>query len=190
MEGGAGGRRAQTKITAAGYLPPAVVRQIAQDAGITQTRIGTANREDQTWPVAALREATQATGLLRKAMGTLRPTARARAVADNPRELVATVLARLPLGKGFEAEAGWFSLLGLAAGVDGPELHEGVARILTDRGWRGPGRSEVSSDDAGLGAQATLDVLRAMTWPCMTTDLTLLRVLARATLLGVAAPSQ
>ena len=68
---------AGTKLTGAGYLPPLVVEQIAQAAGVTDWWIGRANREDLTWPVAILRENAQEVGLLRKAKGTLAPTARA-----------------------------------------------------------------------------------------------------------------
>lgn len=176
----------QTRLTAAGYLPPAVVRQIADDAGITEKWVGKANREDMVWPVAAMRETAQSLGLLRKAKGTLTPTARARAVSDNPRKLVATVLARLPLGKGFEVEAGWFALLGLAAGVSGEELNAGLAQILTDRGWRTRGSSQVDPADAGLGAEPTLEAMAAMTGAFMATEPALGKTLARAALLGVA----
>ena len=96
-----------TKLTAAGYLPPLVVEQIAQATGVTDWWIAKANREDQTWPVAALRETAQNIGLLRKAKGTLAPTARAKATASQPPRLVVSVLQRLPIGSGFAADAGW-----------------------------------------------------------------------------------
>jgi hypothetical protein len=44
------------------------------------------------------------------------------------------VLELLPLGKGFEAQAGWFLLLGLAAGESGQTLDTGVTQMLTDLG--------------------------------------------------------
>ncbi len=81
-----------TKLTAAGYLPPILVEQIAEATGISTWWIGKVNREDQTWPVASLRENTQAVGLLRKSKGVLAPTARARAVSGYPRALVSGVL--------------------------------------------------------------------------------------------------
>ena len=136
---------AGTKLTGAGYLPPLVVEQIAQAAGVTDWWIGRANREDLTWPVAIFRENAQEVGLLRNAKGTLAPTARAPAAADHPRELVASVLERLPLGKGFEADAGWFLLLGLAAGESGQTLDTGVAQMLTDLGWSTHSSSELSA---------------------------------------------
>ncbi|MGB8020423.1 MAG: plasmid pRiA4b ORF-3 family protein [Candidatus Nanopelagicales bacterium] len=178
-----------TKLTAAGYLPPVVVEQIAQAAGVTDWWIGKANREDLTWPVARLRDTAQGVGLLRKAKGTLTPTARARAVADHPRELVTTVLGRLPLGKGFQAEAGWFALLGLAAGASGAALDEGAAKILTDRGWRTGGNERVSAAQAHRGSRLTLDALESMAGGAEALDTALLTQLARATLFGVTKPA-
>ncbi|WP_245613977.1 plasmid pRiA4b ORF-3 family protein [Knoellia sinensis] len=176
---------AGTKLTTAGYLPPGVVAQIAQSTGMTDWWIGKANREDLTWPVAALRENAQHLGLLRKAKGTLAPTARARAVRGHPRELVATVLQRLPLGKGFAADAGWLLLLGLAAGDGGAALDERVAQMLTERGWRTHGSSGVSASDARRGSRVTLGALESMAGGHRAVDAALLTRLARATLLGV-----
>lgn len=177
-----------TKLTAAGYLPPAVVAQIAQAAGVTGRWIGKANREELTPPVAALREAAQGVGLLRKAKGTLTPTARARAAAADPRELVATVLGRLPLGKGFQAETGWFALLGLAAGATGADLDIGVARILIDRGWR-TGNAPVDPTQAHRGSRSTCAPLESMAGAYKERDPALLARLAGATLFGVAKPA-
>lgn len=124
---------------------------------------------------------------MRKAKGALTQTARARAVADHPPELVATVLERLPLGRGFEAEAGWFLLLGLAAGeADGP-LYAGVAMMLTDRGWGTQGSAGVNALDAHRGSQPTLDALESMASGRRAVDAALLVRLARATLFGVTA---
>lgn len=174
-----------TKLTTSGYLPPVVVEQIAHAAGVSSWWIGKVNREDLTWPVATLRENAQSVGLLRKAKGRLTPTARARAVAGRPGELVAAVLRRLPLGRGFEADAGWFLLLGLAAGESGAALDTGVSQLLTDRGWRTHGSSGVSASEAHRGTGPTLDALESMAGGHETVDPALLMRLARATLLGV-----
>ncbi len=177
-----------TKLTVAGYLPPVVVERIAQEAGVTDWWIGKANREDLTWPVAALRVTAQEVGLLRKAKGQLAPTARARAVADDPRALVATVLGRLPRGKGFEVDAGWFAVLGRAAGDSGGGLDAKVARVLTDRGWRTDGNVPISATQARRGARATFDPLESMAGGFKDLDPALLTQLARATLFGLTAP--
>jgi hypothetical protein len=175
----------QTKLTSAGYLPPALVLQAAQDLGITEWWIGKANREDMLWPLAQLREAAQAVGLLRKAKGVLKPTARAAKAADDPRGIIAAVLQRLPLGKGFEVDAGWLTLLGLAAGVTGSELDAGVAQMLTDRGWRINRTLEVGPMDAQHGAQATTEALDWMAGGFRNIDPGLRQRLARAVLLGL-----
>jgi len=175
-----------TKLTAAGYLPPLVVEQIAQATGVTDWWIGKANREDQTWPVAALRETAQNIGLLRKAKGTLAPTARAKATASQPPRLVVSVLQRLPIGTGFAADAGWILLLGLAVGESGATLDAAVGKILADSGWRTYDGEAVSARGARRAAQPTLDALEAMAGGHNSGDSALLTRLAQATLFGVA----
>ncbi len=173
------------KLTSAGYLPPATVEQIAQASGVSEWWMGKTNREDLTPPVAQLREAAQALGLLRKAKGTLTPTRLARVAASDPRALVGAVLSRLPLGKGFEAEAGWFALLGLAGGASGRALDEGVGQILTHRGWRTKGSARVSADQADLAAEPTMLALEAMTGGYRNRDPRGVQRLARAALFGL-----
>ncbi|MEO3939305.1 hypothetical protein V3N99_21540 [Dermatophilaceae bacterium Soc4.6] len=178
-----------TKLTAAGYLPPLMVERIAQAAGVANWWIGKANREDLTWPVADLRQPTQDLGLLRKAKGTLTPTARARTAAHQPRDLVAAVLERLPIGKGFDAHAGWFLLLGLATGQSGATLDTGVAAMLTDHGWRTQDSADVDSTQARRGARETFDALESMAGRYRSVNPDLLTRLARATLFGVVTDS-
>ncbi len=177
-----------TKLTAAGYLPPVLVERLAAEAGVADWWIGKATREDLTWPVAALRHTAQDVGLLRKAKGQLSPTARARAVAQDPRALVTAVLGRLPRGKGFPGEAGWVALLGRAAGDSGASLDVGVAQILTDRGWRTEGHAPIDAAQARRGARATFEPLEAMAGGFKDLDPELLTKLARATLFGVTTP--
>lgn len=179
----------QTKLTPAGYLPPALVQRIAQDLGLDMSMMGNSTREEQVWPVAGLREAAQKAGLLRKANGTLALTARARIGLDDPQALVATVLSRLPLGKGFPAEAGWFALLGLAAQVPAADLDAGVAQILTGRGWRTGGGSGVSPMAVVREAGATVEALDAMSGGFESLNIDRRARLARAVLFGVARPA-
>jgi len=175
------------RLTSAGYLPPAVVEQIAETSGITTWWIGKANREDLTYPVAFLRENSQALGLLRKSRGVLAPTARAKATAGDPHRLVTAVLDRFPVGKGFDAEAGWLLLLAAAAGAaDNAEVYTHIAQMLTDRGWRTRPGSDVTTAQARHGARATLDALESMAGDHNDTDTALLTRLARAALLGTA----
>jgi len=178
---------AGTKLTAAGYLPPAIVEQIAQAAGVMDTWIGKANREDQTWPVAALREMAQEVGLLRKAKGMLTPTARAKATMGRPLMVVAAVLERLPLGKNMDADAGWFLLLGLASGETNTSVrYDAVARMLADRGWRMRDGGTLSASDAHRASRPTFDTLETMAGGYESLDPDLLTTLARATLFGIA----
>jgi hypothetical protein len=174
-----------TKLTAAGHLPPVMVEELAQATGVGTWWIGKANREDLTWPIAELRESAQQVGLLRKAKGVLTPTARARAIRNHPRKLVAAVLGRLPRGKGFEEQSGWFALLGSAAGESGQALDAGVAQIMHSRGWRIEGSTTLDPWQARRGAQPTLGVLEWMAGGPRNHDPELVAKLARAVLFGV-----
>ncbi|GAA4037939.1 hypothetical protein GCM10023063_23710 [Arthrobacter methylotrophus] len=74
-------------LTAAGWLPPAVVREAMTKLGWTKDWIGKANREDQTLPVLQLRESAQRLGLIRKIKGRLVLTSAAKLLLDDPARL-------------------------------------------------------------------------------------------------------
>jgi len=71
-------------LTAAGWLPPAVVREAMNELGWARDWIGKANREDQTLPVLQLRESAQRLGLIRKIKGRLTITSAAKRLLDDP----------------------------------------------------------------------------------------------------------
>ncbi|WP_235013254.1 plasmid pRiA4b ORF-3 family protein [Arthrobacter sp. SLBN-100] len=71
-------------LTAAGWLPPAVVREAMTELGWAKDWIGKANREDQTLPVLQLRESAQRLGLIRKIKGRLVLTTAAKRLLDDP----------------------------------------------------------------------------------------------------------
>ena len=148
-------------LTNAGYLPPAVVQAIYGELGVGEVWYGKGNREDLTYPVLALREQTQALGLLRKAKGRLAPTAVARRLADDPVGLLRHVAARLPEGRrDDEQQAGWLLLAATAAG-EGRAVAEGqVAAILETLGWRSSRQGGLSVDAAAQSAAPTGRVLR------------------------------
>ena len=175
-----------TRLTAAGYLPPALVQQIADATGISRWWIGKANREDLTYPVAQLRENAQSFGLLRKSRGTLAPTARAKAASMDDGRLVRAVLERMPPGKGFDEQAGWLILLGLAAGGGRRDLEREVGEVLTDIGWRGPAGAPLHPYAVADGASATLRSLESMAGGDRHPDPELVVRLARAAIFGVA----
>ncbi|MFJ5695107.1 plasmid pRiA4b ORF-3 family protein [Arthrobacter sp. NPDC093125] len=71
-------------LTAAGWLPPAVVHEAMTELGWAKNWIGNANREDQTLPVLQLRESAQRLGLIRKIKGRLVLTAALKRLLDDP----------------------------------------------------------------------------------------------------------
>jgi hypothetical protein len=126
------------KLTAAGYLPPAVVSAIFDELGLGEEWIGKGNREDLTAPVLTLREAAQRLGLLRKYKGRLLPTSRARTLAADPVELWRHVAGRLPLGGRNPFDVEWQAgvlLLALMASGSTDDADVMVAKMLTGLGW-------------------------------------------------------
>ena len=130
-------------LTAAGYLPPAVVRDAALALDLDKLWIGRANREGDTVPVLHLRESAQRLGLLRKANGRLVPSRAGQRVIDDPDFLwqhLVDVLpvaetARGPRAEG-ERQAGVLFLLGVATGLSKQARESLVAEGLTAAGWR------------------------------------------------------
>lgn len=143
------------KLTAAGYLPPAVVTEIAVALGLDDFWIGTANREHHTVPVLHFRESAQQLGLLRKAKGHLMLTRAGRRVRDDPDllwdhladALPATETSRGPQAEG-ERHAGALFLLGVAAGRPKDAREQLVAAGLTAAGWRAGDNEALTSADA------------------------------------------
>ncbi|MGH8890156.1 MAG: plasmid pRiA4b ORF-3 family protein [Acidothermaceae bacterium] len=124
-------------LTSAGYLPPKVVEQFAEAAGITRWWIGKANREDLTPPVAAARETARAIGLVTVRKGRLKPTAAGIRVRHDSRALLQHIVGRLPLGtKDFDRQAGWMALAAVGSGTPAEEWHETISDLLADLGWR------------------------------------------------------
>jgi len=160
------------KLTAAGYLPPAVVARVYADFGFAPDAVwGKANREDNVPTVRDLREAAVAIGLLRKARGHLHVTAEGRAGQADPRRLVARVVSRMPFGsQDYERDAGLLALAALASLADYPphiaeafwpsRLHDAL-ELFGAFGWR-QGWDPVPDWVVGRGAYPTLAALTRM----------------------------
>lgn len=131
-------------LTAAGWLPPAVVREALTALGWEKDWIGKANREDQTLPVLQLRESAQRLGLIRKIKGKLVITSAAKRLLDDPGGLW-LFLARAVAHRhrhDSERDAALLLLLEIAAGkrTAWNDYLEAVVFGLSTLGWRtGPG---------------------------------------------------
>ena len=143
-------------LTSAGYLPPAVVEQVAERSGITDWWIGKANREDLTYPVAEIRTTARALGLVSVRKGRLCPTTAATRCGRDPRALWRHIVGRLPMGtKDAERQAGWMALALAGSGVPADQWRSEVSDLLFALGWRS-GRDRFSPPPAN---SLTLDVL-------------------------------
>jgi len=149
-------------LTTAGYVPPVVVQAVYGELDLAEVWIGKGNREDLTYPILALREQAQTLGLLRKAKGTLAPTATGRRLADDPVGLLQHVATRLPAGRrSDQQQAGWLLLLATAAGEGRAAAEDRVAEILEMLGWRGGDGPGLSAHVAAGSARPTGQVLRS-----------------------------
>jgi len=146
-------------LTAAGYLPPAVVERVAERSGISDWWIGAANREDLTYPVADVRTTTRALGLVSVRKGRLSPTAAAIRCGHDPKALWRHIVGRLPLGtKDADRQAGWMALAVAGSGVPAQEWRSEISDLLFALGWRS-GRDRFSPPPAN---SAALDVLEQL----------------------------
>ncbi|MFD0994969.1 hypothetical protein HNR16_002326 [Pseudoclavibacter chungangensis] len=126
-----------TDLTAAGYLKPAVVEQIAQHAGIAEWWIGKANREDLTTPVANLRALARALGLVVVRHGRITPARTIARHGHDPQALLRHIAGRLPLGTSpADRHAGWAALAVAACATPSEQWPDRIAEILFDLGWR------------------------------------------------------
>nr|WP_306914747.1 hypothetical protein [Arthrobacter sp. V4I6] len=126
-------------LTAAGWLPPAVVREAMTELGWAKDWIGKANREDQTLPVLQLRESAQRLGLIRKIKGRLVLTSATKRLLDDPAGLwlfLARALAHRHRHDS-ERDAVLLFLLEVAAGkrTEWADYLEAVAFGLGALGW-------------------------------------------------------
>lgn len=123
-------------LTSAGYLPPAVVEQIAERSGITAWWIGKANREDLTPPVAQVRDLARALGLVSVRKGRLSPTAAAVRCQD-AQALWRHIVSRLPLGtRDAERQAGWSALAVVGSGAPAEQWRTQISELMFALGWR------------------------------------------------------
>ncbi|MCY7365096.1 MAG: plasmid pRiA4b ORF-3 family protein [Frankiaceae bacterium] len=154
---------AGVKLTAAGWLPPALVTE-AMDALWPEDRwIGKRNREDLTEPVRRLRASAQRTGLLRVSRGQLLATKTGTALRDDPHGLFRHLAERLP-GRPRDAFARTAIPLVLVAVAAGRSHSQPVAELLTAAGWVTDGGGAVSPyapDHAASDALEVLDVAGA-----------------------------
>ncbi len=149
------------KLTGAGYLPPASVREAADILGLDRTWIGKANREVQTLPVLWFRESAQKAGLLRKYKGKLLLTPVGRRVRGDHRALWGHLAEQVPPKTKEKSE--WVSgllLLLTVAAAEGNVLIE-AAELMTGLGWQVDGMPIEKGDVMQL-AESVRTVLDAL----------------------------
>ncbi len=146
-------------LTAAGYLPPAVVSETSQALDLDTEWIGRGNRELDTMPVLILRESAQRLGLLRKHHGRLLLTAAGRAARADPVRLRRHLAQRLPIGDEASRIAGVVTMLVLCGGAArAADVSGAVRTVLGSLGWQ-TSSGPLQANDAWRLAGPTLEVL-------------------------------
>jgi hypothetical protein len=146
------------KLTAAGWLPPALVTQAMETLWPDDRWIGKRNREDLTEPVRRLRASAQRTGLLRVSRGQLLVTKAGAALRDDPHGLFRHLAERLP-GRPRDAFARTATPLVLVTVAAGRSHHEPLAQLLTAAGWGARGGGAVSPYAPARAARDAVEVL-------------------------------
>jgi hypothetical protein len=157
--------REGVQLTAAGYLPPALVEATMKELQLEPRWIGKGNREDLTFPVAAFRRAAQELGVVRKVKGRLLVPAKVHAAAHDPVKLWGHLVERVPLGKYVSAErfVAVLTMLWLAAGREpgSPAFYRWAMDALQAGGWRRRDGQPLDRSDALALAGPLLGVLDA-----------------------------
>lgn len=144
-------------LTGAGYLRPADVRALAEVLGLVGQWPGTLNRENQTYPVWAFRQASRDLGLVRVARGRIMATRAGMKLADDPVAMWWHIAGRLPLGtKQHVRDAAIITLLMTAAGNQHAERGVDVMEAL---GWMRPDGAPLTPGDVDRQASQTREVL-------------------------------
>ena len=150
-------------LTAAGYLPPAVVGEAMTVLSGTAATRRTAQRERQCVPVLELRQSARRLGLVRTHRGILLRTTAGEDLQADPVGLWRHIAGRLPDAHDeMQSDAGYLLLVAVAAGTTMETdavmelLHRGMAVL----GWR----------ESGTGRPLTKwEAFRAArdTWTCL-----------------------
>ena len=159
------------QLSKAGYLPPAVVRELIGVVDPHHHWLSTSDREADYYPVLLFRQGAQRLRLVRTLKGRLVLTPAGRKVRGGDAALVAHLAAALPLAAGPpQRDAGLLVLLAAAAGevvdrsspTDGGEARAALVPAMDSLGWSVGDGSALSEADVRYAAQETLDVLRTV----------------------------
>jgi hypothetical protein len=161
-------------LTKAGWLPPAVVHDAMTELGWIDEWIGTANREDNTVPIRALRALATRAGVARVLKGRLVLTAAGRKLRDDPVALWHHLATTLVARAGSDARSDAIVLLAVEIACGGRDSFTrygaAIASGLDAIGWSlADGEALTGTDALALvgdtwQALSALGVLRRKRW--------------------------
>ncbi len=151
------------RLTRAGYLPPAIVRDAFETLNWDQGWLGEGAKEHLTPPVLELRQSARRMALVRPHRGMLFRTALGDRLSRDPGRLWWHIASRLPEARAeAERDAGLLLLLAVASAtpLDTQVAHEHLRRGMAALGWKDT-RTGQPLDD-GQALEAARD-----TWSCL-----------------------
>lgn len=154
-------------LTAAGWMRPAIVESIVAELDADRRWIGAGNRENQTWPVAELRELCQRLDLLTEQRGRLVWTPLGRLCARNSGMLWgALIMGIAPDGEGAVSDTTTLYLLHVGRGEStGGTTWGKVAAWLARAGWTHGDGTAIDGGTAREGAgSAAVDAAGVLSW--------------------------
>jgi hypothetical protein len=141
-------------LTGADYLPPKYVEAVADFLRVSDFWISKSNREVNNYPILEFRECVRRLGLIRKANHHLTLTKTGSRARTDVGKLWIHVTKALPLGlttRGAEVaaskDAGLLRLVGIAAGLTGPEQQALIFEGMAALGWRTTTSDSLSAHD-------------------------------------------
>ncbi|WP_262364465.1 plasmid pRiA4b ORF-3 family protein [Arthrobacter echini] len=153
-------------LTAAGWLPPAVVHQAMVELGWAEHWPGRANREDQTLPILRLRKSAQRLRLIRRIKGRLVLGAAAKRLLEDPVGLWHFLAHALTNRTRHDAErdATVLLLIEIAVGIhaDWDDCLDAVAFGLGALGWRTRAGTELEAGDVHGLLSESREALRSL----------------------------
>jgi len=153
------------ELTTAGYLRPAVVRQLVAALDVDPVLAGKTSSEIRVRPLAIFRKVVQQTGLVHSQYKLLMPTVAGIEFRDDPSGLWRHVRSRLPVGRTeLKKEIGWFTLLALAGGVGRSEVYGAVHQLCVDAGWADDRGDPIAPDHVNELVWPTLAALLGPRW--------------------------
>ena len=133
-------------MTAAGWMPPALAKEFAKILPEMDDWLWAVTREIDAHPITEFRGHLKHSGFLRLYKNSVRLTAKGRSALADSKELWGLLIAdMLPDDGSFNSSLSAVVLLHAATGPGRLDVY-GIARTMTELGWRGSGGEPLTAE--------------------------------------------